>query len=70
MEEKKYYRCYRMRLMSYLTSKGFKFLWTEPDLKNSKYILWIYEDTPELRQVLDVYFDELRERNIHSAKNR
>lgn len=51
-----YYVCRRMKLMSYLTKKGFMFTATLPDMHNPKYHVWLYEDSEELRAVVEEYY--------------
>lgn len=53
----KYYVCKKMRLMIFLQNNGFNFIKTQKDRNNPHYIVWIYEDTPILRDAIEVYYN-------------
>ena len=50
------YVCRRMKLCSFLLSKGFKYIKTEKDKFNEKYSVWIFESSPELRLAIKEYY--------------
>lgn len=50
------YVCRRMKLCSFLLSKGFKYERTEPDKFNPKYSVWIFKNTPELKLAIEEYY--------------
>lgn len=50
------YVCRRMKLCSFLLSKGFKYEKVEPDKFNEKYSVWIFKSTPELRLAIEEYY--------------
>lgn len=52
----KYYVCKKIRLLTFLQSKGFNFIKTEQDKNNDKYIVWIFIETPELRDAIEEYY--------------
>ena len=55
----KYYTCCRLRLLEYLLKKGFEPIKDIPDPHNWKYRHWIFENSVELEDALDEYFEEL-----------
>lgn len=59
----KYYICKRLRLLEFLKDKGFLPLRTEPDIKNPKYSVWIFENSPELLDNIDEYLEKQANRN-------
>ena len=50
------YVCRRMKLCSFLLSKGFKYEKTEKDKFNDKYTVWIFQSSPELRLAIEEYY--------------
>lgn len=54
----KYYVCRKMRLMSLLLERGFDVVNARPDRKNPKYMVWIFEDTPKLREAIEDYYND------------
>lgn len=50
------YVCRRLRLYSYLIENGFKVEYDRPDIKNPKYTVWIFKDSPELRLAIEKYY--------------
>lgn len=52
----KYYVCKKMRLLTFLQQKGFQFIKAQNDRENPLYVVWIFEDTPELRSTIEEYY--------------
>lgn len=52
----RYYVCRSMRLLTYLLKKGYIYIRVDKDRKNPKYHVWLFEDTPELREEIDRYY--------------
>lgn len=61
--EGKYYYCKRLRLLEYLKERGFLPIRTEPDIKNPKYSVWVFENSPELLDNIDGYLIQQANRN-------
>jgi hypothetical protein len=55
----KLYVCKRIRLLNHLTSKGFQFIKTERDRTNPNYNVWIFIETPELRNAIEEYYSSI-----------
>lgn len=51
----KYFNCYSANLAGYLRKHGFKILTTKVNLTKPQYDVFIFEDTAELRAVVDKY---------------
>lgn len=51
----KYFNCYSAKLAGYLRQQGFKILGTTTNLKKPQYDVFLFEDTKELRAVVDEY---------------
>ena len=51
----KIFNVYSLRLMNYLEEKGFKLLGTKVCEEDNKKIIFKYEDTEELRNVVKEY---------------
>lgn len=60
----KEYRVYTIKLARYLTERNFKIIRTVQDIKNPKYINWMFEYGPELVEAIENY-----EREIHVERN-
>lgn len=45
-----------MRLLTFLQQKGFKLIKAQSDRENPLYVVWIFEDTPELRSAIEEYY--------------
>ena len=58
----KYYICKRLRMLEYLKSKGFLPIRTEPDIKNPKYSIWIFENSSELMDNIEQYLVQQADR--------
>lgn len=56
----KLYVCKRIRLLGYLQNKGFQFIKTEVDRTNPKYNVWVFIETPELREAVEEYYSEIQ----------
>ena len=56
----KLYVCKRIRLLGYLQNKGFQFIKTEVDRTNPKYNVWVFIETPELREAIEEYYSEIQ----------
>lgn len=55
---RRYYYCKRLRLLDYLMEKGFRAVGTLPDVKNPRYRVWKFENSPELERAVAEYFAE------------
>ena len=53
------YVCRRMKLCSFLLSKGFKYEREEKDKNNEKYNVWIFKNSPELRLAVEEYYSQM-----------
>lgn len=53
------YVCRKIRLYSYLTELGFKPYRVVPDMYDSDRLVWLYEDTEEIRDAVESYYSEL-----------
>lgn len=53
----KYYVCKKMRLLTHLHKNGFMPIRTQPDIKNPKYLVWIFENSEELRDCVESYYN-------------
>lgn len=51
------YVCRKMRLCSYLLSKGFEYIEKRKDKFNKKYDVWIFKSTPELFKTIEEYYE-------------
>ena len=68
MEEKDYtkerdeevYFCSRLRILSWLNSKGFEPFGTMPDRGNPSRTVWVFEKTPALYDALEAFYAERR----------
>ena len=52
------YVCKRMRLLSWLTERGFEAIRSQVDIYNPKYRVFLFEDSPELRKCVDDYYSQ------------
>lgn len=50
-----YFNCYSAKLAGYLRKNGFKIAGTTINLKKPQYDVFIFEDTEELRAVVNQY---------------
>lgn len=55
--KKQIYVCRRLRLLNHLKSKGFLPYQTQPDINNPRFNVWLYEETPELRNAIEDYYN-------------
>lgn len=53
------YVCRRIRLFEALTNAGFVPFGTRPDRNNSKYMVWLFLDSPELRKEIEKFYSKL-----------
>lgn len=53
----KYYICKRLRLLEFLRNKGFLPIRTEPDIKNPRYNVWIFENSTDLLDTIDEFLE-------------
>lgn len=51
----KYFKSFSARLANYLVHKGFAMIGKEPNFKNPQYDVFLFIDSPQLRQALDEY---------------
>ena len=54
------YGCYDDLTASISTENGIEFIRVVPDVAHPKFVNWIFEDTPELRQEMEKYSKERR----------
>lgn len=54
------YVCRKLFLYNFLTSKGFKPAGIYPDKFNPDKLVWLYEDTAELRDSVEEYYSVKR----------
>ena len=52
---KPYYICKRLRLLEHLRMKGFIPYQILPDVRNPKYLVWMFENTPELADAVEEF---------------
>lgn len=62
------YVCRKMRLYSFLISKGFQCDHFEPSTKYPDRIVWIFKDSPELRLAINEYYSTGYFRQYHAKK--
>lgn len=53
-------RIYSRRLAERITENGIEIVRVVPDVAHPKFVNWIFEDTPELRQEMEKYSKERR----------
>ena len=53
-------RIYSLRKKKKITEHGIEFIRVVPDVAHPKFVNWIFEDTPELRQEMEKYSKERR----------
>ena len=61
----KTYVCKRIRLFTFLSTKGFYPYKVDKDRRNKKYLVWLYIDTPELSNAVSEYY-----LNLQTSKER
>lgn len=59
MEKEKTYTCRRLRLFTYLKKAGFDEEYSRPDIKNTKFLVWVFKDSKELRDKVEEYYDNV-----------
>lgn len=52
----KYYVCKKMRLLEFLSDKGFRYVKVQQDRKFPERNVWIYERTDDLLAAVDEYY--------------
>ena len=57
------YTCKRLRMLEYLTKKGYTPFATIPDPTNSKYNWWLFENSPTFEACVNAYFEQLKARS-------
>lgn len=57
--KKSYYTVKRLRLLQYLKERGYSERITIPDPTNPKYCWWLFDNSPELEQDIEAYFNNL-----------
>lgn len=50
------YVCRKLRLYSFLTDCGFKPYRAVPDMYDSSRLVWLYEDSDEIRDAVEEYY--------------
>ena len=66
MENRKHgeeYVCKRWRMLTWLMEKGYKPIRTIPDVKRTDYFNWVFTNTPEFEQDVELYFAQLKAKN-------
>lgn len=58
------YVCRKIRLYFFLREKGFDCEFDRQDVNNPKYKVWVFKDSPELREAIEEYYSS------ESFKNR
>lgn len=53
-----YFNCYSAKLAGFLRKNGFKIVGTTINLKKPQYDIFLFEDTEELRKVVNQYCQE------------
>lgn len=53
-----YYTCKRLRLLSFLKQRGFMPYETVPDVNNPAFNVWLFHNSPELREAVEEYFNK------------
>ena len=53
----KYYVCRKIRLMVFLQKKGYNFIKIQEDRNNPDRVVWIFIDTPDLREAIEEYYN-------------
>ena len=53
---KKTYVCRKLFLYNFLTNRGFRPYRTAPDKWDCKKTVWLYDDTPEIRNAVEDYY--------------
>lgn len=54
------YVCRKLRLYSFLTDCGFKPYRAVPDMYDSSRLVWLYEDSDEIRDAVEEYYKAVR----------
>ena len=57
--KKSEYICIRPKLYSLLVNSGFTPIRISPNLRNPKFLVWIFEETPELKKIVDDFYSSL-----------
>lgn len=60
------YVCRKLRLLIFLQNKGFNYIASMEDKYNPKYFVWLFVDTPELREAIEDYYDQVPKINKRS----
>lgn len=60
--ERKTYVCKKLFLYNLLTSRGFVPFKVAPDKYNCKKTIWLYDETPALRDVVEEYYNRNKAR--------
>ncbi len=50
------YVCKKLRLCSYLLQQGFNYIEEKEDKFNPKFNIWIFKNSPELRNAIEEYY--------------
>ena len=53
------YVCRKIRLLNHLLNSGFMFIRTDKDKYKSNYNIWLFNDTPELRNSREEYYSKI-----------
>ena len=58
--ENKQFICTRPKLYSLLVSLGYEPIRILPNMRKPKYLVWVFEETPELREIVDDFYSSLK----------
>ena len=53
-----YFKCFSLKMAQYFCRKGFKIIKKEPNFKQPKYDVFIFDKTPELLEAFDLYCNQ------------
>lgn len=56
---KKDFIVFSLKMANVLANKGFKMTKSKVNVKNPKYMVYFFEDTPELRKAVDRYLSTI-----------
>lgn len=52
------YWCTRLRMLEWLSGKGFKPMGSAPDRRNPAFSVWLFQNTPELSAAVSEFFTD------------
>lgn len=64
------YVCRRIKLYSFLTEHNFKPKYIQPDKYDPDRLIWLYEETDDLKRAVSFYYEQMNERrNVNVRKD-